>query len=106
MRGVIKGMLAEELENSLKMQEGYEGALKKLPAGCLSRKVIAGREYYYLVRREGARVIYSYRGAVSPEEVKKYEEVKKQRAQYRHLLSKIKKQVRYLRGVLRGKEPV
>ena len=41
MRGVIKGVLAEELENSLKMEKEYVGALKKLPkCFCSSKKVI------------------------------------------------------------------
>ena len=35
MRGVIKGVLAEELRNSLRMKREYEAALKKLPQGCL-----------------------------------------------------------------------
>jgi len=77
MRGVIKGVLAQELKNSLSMQEGYEREIKNLPSGCLSKKVIRGHEYYYLVKREGKKVVYQ-----------------------------VKKQVRYLKGTLRGKEPV
>ena len=38
MRGIIKGVLAEELQNSLRMKKGYEDALKKLPEGCLVLK--------------------------------------------------------------------
>jgi len=51
MRGLIKGVLAEELENSLRMKKEYEGALHKLPKGCLSVKKIKGHKYYYLVQR-------------------------------------------------------
>jgi len=46
MRGVIKGVLAEELENSLRMQKDYESALNKLPEGCLVKKEIHGYDYY------------------------------------------------------------
>lgn len=106
MRGVIKGVLAEELQNSLRMQQGYERSLQALPQGCLSRKVIGGRDYYYLVRREGQKVVYQYRGKISLEEIKLYGEAKKKRAQYRGLLSRVKKQVRYLKGALRGKEAI
>lgn len=106
MRGVIKGVLAEELKNSLKMQKDYECYLKALPSGCLARKVVRGRVYYYLVRREGLKVVYQYKGIIPPEEIKRYQVAKKKRAQYRGLLSRVKKQVRYLKGALRGKEAV
>ena len=106
MRGVIKGALAEELVNSLRMQKGYENALNKLPRGCLSAKNIKGHKYYYLVQRKGNSIKYLYKGKVSQEEVNKFKEVKVSRARYRNLLSKVKRQVKFLRSSLRGKEAV
>jgi len=106
MRGVIKGVLAEELQNSLRMKKEYEAALRKLPEGCLSVKKIRGREYYYLVKRINKKVKYIYRGKISKEERKKYEEAKILRAKYRKLLSQVKKQIRFLRSSLRGKEAI
>ena len=106
MRGVIKGVLAEELGNSLRMKKGYEQALNALPKGCLAIKKIKGREYCYLVRRQGKKVKYVYKGKLPAEEMKKYEEAKVLRAKYRKLLSQVKKQIRFLKGSLRGKEPV
>lgn len=106
MRGVIKGLLAEELDNSLKMKRAYESELQKMPLGCLVRKNINGHDYYYLAQRQGEKVVYSYKGKVSAEDVHKYQNIKKQRMKYRHLLSQVKKQIKFLRGVLRGKEPV
>ena len=38
--------------------------------------------------------------------IKKYKEAKLLRAKYRKLLSRVKKQIKFLRGALRGKEPV
>ena len=38
----IKGMLREELENSLEMQKNYERELAKLPKGSLVRRMIRG----------------------------------------------------------------
>jgi len=106
MRGVIKGVLAEELENSLRMKKGYESALNKLPKGCLSAKNIKGHKYYYLVQRKGNSIKYLYKGKVSLKEINKYKEIKVSRARYRNLLSKVKRQVRFLRSSLRGKEPI
>lgn len=106
MRGVIKGVLAEELENSLRMKKEYEEALRKLPKGCLVGKKIKGRIYYYLVKRVDKKVKFIYKGKISEEEKKKYAEAKMLRAKYRKLLSQVKKQIKFLRSSLRGKETV
>jgi len=106
MRGVIKGVLKEELQNSLRMKKEYEQALKNLPQGCLAVRKIRGHKYYYLVRRTGKKVKYIYKGKISEEERKKYLEAKQLRAKYRKLLSQVKKQIRFLRNSLRGKEAV
>ncbi len=106
MRGVIKGVLAEELQNSLRMKKGYEVALRKLPEGCLAVRKIRSHEYYYLVKRINKKVKYIYKGKISEEERKKYEEAKILRAKYRKLLSQVKKQIRFLRSSLRGKEAI
>lgn len=106
MPGPIKNVLAEELRNSLRMKKAYEKALRALPEGCLAARSIRGRDYYYLVKREGKKVRYSYRGKVSEAERRRFDSAKKKRAQYRQLLSRVKKQIRFLNGALRGKEPV
>jgi hypothetical protein len=106
MRGVIKGALAEELENSLRMKKEYEEALNRLPQGCLAIRKIRGHEYYYLVKRIEKKVKYIYKGKISEEEKKKYNEAKELRAKYKKLLAQVKKQIRFLRSSLRGKEAI
>lgn len=103
---VIKSVLKEELANSLAMKKNYERELAKLPKGSLVKKRIKGHEYYYLQVREGGRPKFIYKGKLSDEEVEKYDEAKKYRAQYRKLLSETKKQIKFLRTALRGKESV
>ena len=44
------------------------------------------------------------RKSVPAAELKKYRQAKKQRAKVRRSLSQLKKQIRYLKGALRGKE--
>ena len=106
MKGVIKGVLAEELENSLRMEKEYKSALDKLPKGCLSLKKIKGHKYYYLVKRERGKLKYIYKGQLSKDQIKKYKEIKEYRAKYRKSLSKLKKQIKFLRSSLRGKAAV
>jgi len=102
----IKSVLREELENSLRMQERYEEELARLPRGSLVKRVIKGNEYYYLVYREDGKVHSDYKGKPSPEEIAEYAAAKEKRAQYRRQLSKLKKQIRFLRGALRGNESI
>jgi hypothetical protein len=106
MRGVIKGVLHEELQNSLRMKKAYEKELRELPQGALSVKEIRGNEYAYIAKRKGGKVQFEYKGKISEAEKKKYQEAKVYRARYRQLLSKVKKQIKYLKGALRGKEPI
>ena len=104
--GVIKGVLKEELENSLRMKKEYEKALEGLSVGCLAEKKIRGHKYYYLVKRLSGKVKYIYKGKLSKEEIAKYNEAKILRAKYRKILSRVKKQIRFLRSTLRGKESI
>lgn len=104
--GVIKGVLKEELANSLRLKKGYEKELVDLPKGSLVKKKRKGHDYYYLLLREKGKVKSIYKGKVSAEELNKYKKIKEYRAKYRKLLSKVKKQIRFLRSTLRGKESV
>lgn len=103
---VIKAVLKEELANSLAMKKSYERELAGLPKGSLVRKTIKGHEYYYLQIREKGKVRFLYKGKLTNDEVEKYEQAKQYRAKYRKLLSEVKKQIRFLRTTLRGKESV
>jgi hypothetical protein len=103
---VLKGVLKEELDNSLQMKRSFERELARLPKGSLVKKTIKGHQYYYLIARTHGRVKFIYKGKVSQQEVEKYKQVKQFRAKYRENLSEVKRQIRFLRGALRGKEPV
>ena len=100
---IIKGVLEEELQNSIRMKRQYEKALNELPKGSLVEKSIKGHKYYYLAVRESDRVKFIYKGKISEEEKNKYIEAKKLRAKYRKLLSQLKKQIVFLKKALSGK---
>lgn len=102
----IKSVLREELENSQRMQARYEEELERLPRGSLAKRMIKGNEYYYLVYREQGKVHSEYRGKSSAEELAEFAKAKRERAQYRKQLSKVKKQIRFLKGALRGNESI
>jgi hypothetical protein len=102
----VKSVLKEELKNSLNMKKSYEKALKKLPKGSLRAKEIRGQVYHYVAVRENGKVRDIYKGKASKGLADKYKEAKKMRAKYRNLLSQVKKQIKFLRRAVRGKESV
>ena len=105
--GVIKGVLKEELENSIRMKKDYENALRLHPGGCFVQKKIRGYKYYYLVVREGRKVKFIYKGKkLSKDEIAKLEDSRRLRKKYKKLIQKLNRQIKYLRKSLRGKEDV
>jgi nitrogen fixation/metabolism regulation signal transduction histidine kinase len=103
----IKGVLREELDNSIRMKKKYEEELSNLPVGSLIRKKIKGHEYYYIVLRENGEVKFIYKGKNVPEDlIKEYARAKELRKKYRNALSQIKKQIKFLKGALRGQESI
>lgn len=103
---VIKGILKEELNNSLRMRKDYRRELAKLPKGSLIKKKIRGGEYYYLVLRVKGAVKFIYKGKLGASEIKVYKQTKKYRAKYRKLISELNKQIKFLKGTLRGKKSI
>jgi len=103
----IKNILKEELANSLRMEERYKEELGKLPKGSIVKRNIKGHCYYYLVYRENGVFKSIYKGKSVPEkELEEYAMAKESRAKYRKALSQLKKQIRYLKSALRGKEEI
>ncbi len=103
---IIKGVLKEELANSLKMQKNYQRQLAKLPKGALVKKKIKNKEYFYLAFREGSKVRYIYKGRMSDKDIQCHQQAKQDRAQYRKLLGEVNRQIKFLQGTLRGKKSV
>jgi len=103
--GVIRGVLKEELENSRDMLKRYQEEIAKIK-GCLIRKKIGKRYYYYLVKRQGKKVKFIYKGPISEEVKKAYVKQRKMLNKYRKLLLQVKDQIKFIGRALRGKETV
>ena len=100
----LKGVLKEELVNSLRMKKIYERELIKLPKGSLVKSRRKKYKYYYLVLRENGKVRLIYKGKLSNSEVKKYKEIKESRIKYQKLLLQVKRQIKFLEKVLKNAE--
>jgi len=102
----IKEVIWEELENSRRMEKGYVSALKKLPKGNLIKKKINGHEYWYLQVREGKKVRFDYIKNPSDAMIHKYREAKESRVKYRKLLSQVRRQIKFLERIVRGRQAI
>lgn len=100
---IIRGVLSEELENSLQMKKQYKQALDAFPKGSLVEKNIKGRKYYYLAFREDKKVKFVYKGKMSEDELKRFREAQKMRAKYRKFYRQVNNQIIFLDKILRGK---
>ena len=101
----IKAILKRELINCIRLKKKYEDQLSNLPPGSLIKKKIKGNEYYYIVLREQGNVKFIYKGKdVSKDLIKEYSRAKELRKKYKKNLSQIKKQIKFVKDSLRGKE--
>lgn len=57
---VLEDVLIEEYDRSLRISRALEADNEGLPRGSVRRRLINGREYYYLQYREGSRVRSEY----------------------------------------------
>jgi len=62
-----------------------------LPRGTVKERLISGRKYYYLQRREGKKVVHTYLGKEIPEDIKKDLE---ERAALRRELENVQEAIR------------
>lgn len=97
---VIKGVLKEELENSLRMLKRYRHEYKALPKGSLVRKKVKNQEYDYLACRENGKFALKYMGQLSEKEKSVYLEAKRKRREYRKLIADLKDQVKFIKRAL------
>ena len=96
----IKGVLKEELENSIRLLEKYKEALRKLPKGSLVEKKINGNVFCYLASREGKKVKFVYQGKLAKGEVEKLKEAQEYKAKYRKLIGDLKRQIVFIKRAL------
>lgn len=103
--GVIKGVLKEELANSRDMLRRYQEEIAKIK-GCLIRKKIGRRCYYYVAKRQGKKVKFVYKGPISKEIRLSHIQQRRMLNKYKKLLARVKSQIKFIRRALRGKEAV
>lgn len=101
---IIKGVLEDALKKAVLDEKECEKTLAGLPRGVLVKKYVKGRQYCYLMSREKGKVRFEYKGKLMGKDVQYYETVKKDRALHRNKLAGIRKQIAFIKKMLRSKE--
>ena len=96
----VKGVLIEELDNSARLLKKYQQAIAALPNGSLVPKKIKGGLFYYLAYRAGGKVRFDYKGKLSEDQVAEFKKAADRKAQYRALISDLKKQIVFIKRAL------
>ncbi len=68
---MLKGILLESKKYYQDTKQKIEKKLKSLPKGSIKEREISGKNYYYLQKRIGGKVIHKYLGRDKPEELLK-----------------------------------
>jgi len=87
MATVIYGLLKEEKERNLEMQEIHLREIDSLPKGAIATKTTNGRRYYYLRYRDKNKVRAVYLGS----DESALEEIKFKIARRKHLQGIVKR---------------
>ena len=96
-------IMKEEYDRLVEADQAYRHNIEQMPHGSPRIKHIRNRDYLYLARREGAKVVYEYIGAVDSEQAKKILEQVERRKRYEGLLKDIHRNLKDVKKVLRGK---
>lgn len=96
-------VMKEEYDRLIEADQAYRRSIDKMPHGSPRVKHIRNHDYLYLARRDGAKVVYDYIGAVDSEKAKKTLEQVERRKRYEGLLKDIHRNLKDVKKVLRGK---
>ncbi len=100
---IIKGVLKDELERSISLQEKYEQKLNEYPLGyLLKRQSLGRRTYYYLSYRENGKVKQKYLGRLSLEEEENIKQKIREKSEIQKQLAEVKKNIQYLEKLLKS----
>ena len=100
---VIFHVMHEEYHRLIDADRAYRKSIKDMPQGAPRVKHLRNKDYLYLARRKGPKVVYDYIGAVDSDNAKKILEQVEQRRRYVKLLHDIRHDLKDVKKVLRGK---
>jgi hypothetical protein len=92
---VLQGILNENLEYFSQLQNDILKRLSNLPMGSIKKRIINGKDYYYLQKRNRKKIEHKYIGKIIPallaKEIKKRVELRKELKTVKEALKTLKK---------------
>ena len=101
--GIIFHIMKEEHDRLIEAEKVYRKSVEKAVQGAPRIKHIGNKDYLYLERRDGRKVIYDYVGPAEGEKAVKILKTVKQRRKDRESLKKVCHDLKDVRKILRGK---
>jgi hypothetical protein len=96
-------IMKEEYDRLTEAEQVYRKNIALMPKGTPRIKNIRNKDYLYLTRREGAKVVDEYIGVADSDKAKKIIEQVNKRKKFTQLLKETKKMLKDVKKVLRGK---
>ena len=96
-------VMKEEHDRLIEADKAYRHNIERMPRGSPRIKRIRKRDYLYLARRNGAKVVYDYIGPADSKQAKKILEQIQRRKRFEGLLKDIRHNLKDVKKVLRGK---
>ena len=99
----IFDIMHEEYLRLIEAEQSYAKAIAKLPKGSPRIKQIRNKEYLYLARREENKVVDYYIGPAQQDKAQQVLEQVEKRQRLAALLKQVKRALKDVKKVLRGK---
>jgi len=100
---IIFQIMKEEYDRLCEAEKAYSKSAESEVQGAPRIKRIGNKDYLYLERRKGKKVLYKYVGAADSKKALKIVESVKHRRKDIEALRRIRKDLKDVRKVLRGK---
>lgn len=100
---VIRGILEEELNRLEELEVFYKDKIAEALHGSISVKERGGKQYLYLARRKGNKVVFEYIGKDIPEARDALKDRIRQRKEYQEKLRQVRENLKEVKRALRGR---
>lgn len=97
-------VVKEELERLNEAQVAYNAAIRREKQGTPQIKRVGKKDYLYLAKRKGNKVLYKYIGHADDKNALKILDSIKRRREYQELLKGVKSDLKEVRMALRGRK--
>lgn len=97
-------VVKEEFERLNEAQDAYAAAIRREEQGAPQIKRVGRKDYLYLARRKGRKVMYKYVGHADDKKARKILDSIKRRREYQELLRGVKSDLKEVRKALRGRK--